>query len=89
MDERTREFARRVLGDMPPRDVVYEGKIRYLNLIIEDLDTQILRTLSLLNIDESNLRFRAMRRNLEEIRDMAMAEKRVCEQSISNYNQRR
>ena len=86
MDERTREFARRVLGDMPPGDVVNEGKIRYLDLIIADIDTQILRTLSLLNIDESNLRFRAMRRNLEEIRDLAMAEKRICEQSIRNRN---
>ena len=85
MDERTREFARRVLGDMPPRDVVYTGMIRYLDLIIADLDTQILRTLSLLNIDESNLRFRAMRRNLEEIRDMALAEKRVCEHSLSSH----
>ena len=86
MDERTREFARRVLGNMPPGDVVNEGKIRYLDLIIADIDTQILRTLSLLNIDESNLRFRAMRRNLEEIRDMALAEKRVCELSIRNRN---
>ena len=86
MDERTREFARRVLGDMPPSDVVNEGKIRYLDLIIADIDTQILRILSLLNIDESNLRFRAMRRNLEEIRDMALAEKRICEHSISNRN---
>ena len=89
MDERTREFARRVLGDMPPGDVVSEGKIRYLDLIIADLDTQILRTLSLLNIDESNLRFRAMRRNLEEIRDMALAEKRVCEHSIAGRAYRR
>ena len=86
MDERTREFARRVLGNMPHDDVVNEGKIRYLDLIIADLDTQILRTLNLLNIDESNLRFRNMRRNLEEIRDMAIAEKRVCELSIRNRN---
>ena len=86
MDERTREFARRVLGNMPPGDVVNEGKIRYLDLIVADIDTQILRTLSLLNIDESNLRFRAIRRNLEEIREMALAEKRICENAIGNRN---
>ena len=84
MDERTREFARRVLGDMPPEDVVNEGKIRYLDLIIDDIDTQIRRVLSLLNIDESNIRFRAMRQNLENIRDMALAEKHACEHSIRN-----
>ena len=89
MDERTREFARRVLGDMPPGNVVNEGMIRYLDLIIADLDTQIHRTLSLLNIDESNLRFRTMRRCLEEIRDMALAEKRVCEHSIARRTPRR
>lgn len=89
MDERTREFARRVMGDMPPSDVVNEGKIRYLSMIIEDMNTQILRILNLLNIDESNVQYHTMRRNLEETRDIALTEKRVCEQSISNYKQRR
>ena len=63
------------------QEVLREGALRYMNLIIQGIDDQILRLQRLLEISPHNASFTAMITHLQQARQLAVNEKTAIERT--------